>query len=418
MSWTGGTFGEVAECVLAPNANMMTLDGTNTWVLREPGADRSVVVDPGPLDRVAPRRDRGERPDRWPRAAHPPPRSTTPRRPRSSPSGSAAAYARWTRRTGSARRASATATSSRSTTSSCTSSPPPATPPTRCRSWCPPSGPCSPATPCWAAARRWWRTRTASSAPTSTRSTGCTRLAEAHEIGTIWPGHGPVIDDALGALDYYIAHRAERLAQVEAAVARLAPADPSGGGRRPASPGRGDRLRRRRPGALGRRRALGPCPACAPRRVRPVESETPDRPTTGEPSACPSSFRTTSRRSASWSSTPAATSPPGQERDRSSPSPSCRCRSRPAASASACSPRRPSSSCSRSSCSRSRSPTSSTGTATASTWWGFLIVFGVYVLMAALLGFIGVRKIKQVQAPERAIEQAQETKAGAQARRS
>jgi glyoxylase-like metal-dependent hydrolase (beta-lactamase superfamily II) len=36
--------------VLAPNANVMTLDGTNTWVLREPGSDRSLVVDPGPLD--------------------------------------------------------------------------------------------------------------------------------------------------------------------------------------------------------------------------------------------------------------------------------------------------------------------------------------------------------------------------------
>ncbi|MGZ4451231.1 MAG: MBL fold metallo-hydrolase [Nocardioides sp.] len=47
------------------------------------------------------------------------------------------------------------------------------------------------------------------------------RLAEAHELRTIWPGHGPVIDDALGALDHYIAHRAERLAQVEAAVAAL-----------------------------------------------------------------------------------------------------------------------------------------------------------------------------------------------------
>ncbi|MGN6161078.1 MAG: MBL fold metallo-hydrolase [Marmoricola sp.] len=49
MSWTGGSFGERAQCVLAPNANMMTLDGTNTWVLREPGARRSVVIDPGPL---------------------------------------------------------------------------------------------------------------------------------------------------------------------------------------------------------------------------------------------------------------------------------------------------------------------------------------------------------------------------------
>ena len=30
-----------------------------------------------------------------------------------------------------------------------------------------------------------------------------------------------MIDDALGALDYYIAHRAERLAQVESALAEL-----------------------------------------------------------------------------------------------------------------------------------------------------------------------------------------------------
>lgn len=37
-----------ARCVLAPNPSPMTLDGTNTWVLREPGAERSIVVDPGP----------------------------------------------------------------------------------------------------------------------------------------------------------------------------------------------------------------------------------------------------------------------------------------------------------------------------------------------------------------------------------
>jgi glyoxylase-like metal-dependent hydrolase (beta-lactamase superfamily II) len=34
----------------APNPGPMTLDGTNTWVLRAPGAPRTVVVDPGPLD--------------------------------------------------------------------------------------------------------------------------------------------------------------------------------------------------------------------------------------------------------------------------------------------------------------------------------------------------------------------------------
>ncbi|AZM60943.1 MULTISPECIES: MBL fold metallo-hydrolase [unclassified Streptomyces] len=36
--------------VLAPNPSAMTLDGTNTWILSEPDSDLAVVVDPGPLD--------------------------------------------------------------------------------------------------------------------------------------------------------------------------------------------------------------------------------------------------------------------------------------------------------------------------------------------------------------------------------
>lgn len=36
--------------VLAPNASAMTLDGTNTWIVSEPDSDLAVVVDPGPLD--------------------------------------------------------------------------------------------------------------------------------------------------------------------------------------------------------------------------------------------------------------------------------------------------------------------------------------------------------------------------------
>jgi glyoxylase-like metal-dependent hydrolase (beta-lactamase superfamily II) len=39
-----------ATLVRAPNPGPMTLDGTNTWVLRAPGEDQAVVVDPGPLD--------------------------------------------------------------------------------------------------------------------------------------------------------------------------------------------------------------------------------------------------------------------------------------------------------------------------------------------------------------------------------
>jgi len=39
-----------ARCVLAPNPGMMTLDGTNTWLVAEPGADAVVILDPGPDD--------------------------------------------------------------------------------------------------------------------------------------------------------------------------------------------------------------------------------------------------------------------------------------------------------------------------------------------------------------------------------
>ena len=40
--------------------------------------------------------------------------------------------------------------------------------------------------------------------------------------------------------------------------------------------------------------------------------------------------------------------------------------------------------------------------------WAFLIVFGAYVLIAALLAYIGVRKVKQVRGPEKAISQGKE----------
>jgi glyoxylase-like metal-dependent hydrolase (beta-lactamase superfamily II) len=45
-----------ARCVLAPNPSPMTLDGTNTWVIAEPGAPAAVVVDPGPADETHLRR--------------------------------------------------------------------------------------------------------------------------------------------------------------------------------------------------------------------------------------------------------------------------------------------------------------------------------------------------------------------------
>ena len=40
----------LATVVLAENPDPMTLEGTNTWLLRAAGTDAAVVVDPGPDD--------------------------------------------------------------------------------------------------------------------------------------------------------------------------------------------------------------------------------------------------------------------------------------------------------------------------------------------------------------------------------
>ena len=41
---------DTAAVLLCDNPGLMTLDGTNTWVLRGPGSDELVIVDPGPDD--------------------------------------------------------------------------------------------------------------------------------------------------------------------------------------------------------------------------------------------------------------------------------------------------------------------------------------------------------------------------------
>jgi glyoxylase-like metal-dependent hydrolase (beta-lactamase superfamily II) len=41
---------ETASVLLCDNPGLLTLEGTNTWVLRAPGGDEMVVVDPGPDD--------------------------------------------------------------------------------------------------------------------------------------------------------------------------------------------------------------------------------------------------------------------------------------------------------------------------------------------------------------------------------
>ncbi len=49
-AWHGGAVSPRIVCVRADNPGPMTLDGTNTWVLHNPQAPEAIVVDPGPAD--------------------------------------------------------------------------------------------------------------------------------------------------------------------------------------------------------------------------------------------------------------------------------------------------------------------------------------------------------------------------------
>lgn len=221
-AWAGGSFGEHATCVLAPNPNMMTLDGTNTWVLRD--GDRSLVVDPGPsilshldavaeaagdvvavllthhhLDHSEAAREFAERVGCGVRALDP-------------------AYTLGDEGLADGDVVAAGDLEVRVV----------ATPGHTADSL-------SFLVPSEAAVLTGdtvlGRGTTVVAHPDGQLGAYLDSLdrlhalAEAHEARTIWPGHGPVVDDALAVLDHYIAHRHERLAQVEAALAQLQSAD-------------------------------------------------------------------------------------------------------------------------------------------------------------------------------------------------
>jgi glyoxylase-like metal-dependent hydrolase (beta-lactamase superfamily II) len=209
--------------VLAPNANIMTLDGTNTWVLREPGATRSVVVDPGPeieahLDVVASyagdvavvllthghadhseaARSFAERMGCGVRALDPQHRLGT----EGLGEGDVVAV--------DGLEVHVVATPGHTSDS------------------------LSFVLPQERAVLTGdtvlGRGTTVVAHPDGQLGAYLDSLhrlhalAEAHEVATVWPGHGPVIDDALGALDFYLAHRQERLDQVREALSTLDPA--------------------------------------------------------------------------------------------------------------------------------------------------------------------------------------------------
>lgn len=220
MSWAGGAFGERARCVLAPNADHMTLDGTNTWVLREPGARRSVVIDPGPahaghldavaeaagdvaavllthhhLDHSEAAREFAERVGCGVRALDP-------------------AYRLGDEGLGEGDVVEVDGLEVHVV----------ATPGHTADSL-------SFVLPAERAVLTGdtvlGRGTTVVAHPDGQLGAylGSLRrlhaLAEAEEIATVWPGHGPVIDEALPALDFYLAHRRQRLEQVEQAVVDL-----------------------------------------------------------------------------------------------------------------------------------------------------------------------------------------------------
>jgi glyoxylase-like metal-dependent hydrolase (beta-lactamase superfamily II) len=221
MTWTGGSFGSRAACVLAPNASMMTLDGTNTWVLREPDARRSIVVDPGPsvlahLDAVADaagevgvvllthhHADHSEAAREFAVRMGCGVRALDP------------AY-----RLGSEGLGDGDVVAVDGLEVHVVATP----------------GHTADSLSFLLPAERavltgdtvLGRGTTVVAHPDGQLGAYLDSLdrlhalAEEHEVEAIWPGHGPVIEDALGALDFYVAHRRERLSQVEAAVEQLA----------------------------------------------------------------------------------------------------------------------------------------------------------------------------------------------------
>lgn len=220
MTWTGGSFGSRAQCVLAPNPTMMTLDGTNTWILREPDGRRSVVIDPGPpdpahLDAVAAAagevaavllthhhidhsesaREFAERMGCGVRALDP-------------------AYRLGSEGLGEGDVIAVDGLEVRVV----------ATPGHTSDSLCfvvPADG------AVLTGDTVLGRGTTVVAHPDGELGAYLDSLdrlhalAEANQVRSVWPGHGPVIDNALGVLDFYIAHRRERLDQVRDALATL-----------------------------------------------------------------------------------------------------------------------------------------------------------------------------------------------------
>ena len=219
----GGAATPRALCVLAPNPSPMTLDGTNTWLIAEPGSSSVVVVDPGPDDEAHLRRVHAAAVDGERRVA-------TILLTHGHPDHSAGA-ARFAGLTGAPVRAAdpahrlgagseGLANGDVVTAAGCELRVV-ASPGHSADSVClllPADG------------ALFTGDTVLGRGTTVIASDGnlgdyllslaqLRDLAGAREVGLLLPGHGPMLTDPLGTLDYYLSHRRERLDQVRSALA-------------------------------------------------------------------------------------------------------------------------------------------------------------------------------------------------------
>ena len=210
-----------ATCLLAPNPSPMTLDGTNTWLIAEPGSASVVVVDPGPDDerhlrRVHAEAIAGDRRVATILLTHGHPDHSAGAARLAGLAGAPVRAADPAHRLG----AEGLADGNVVTAAGCELRVV-ASPGHSGDSVClllPADG------ALFTGDTVLGRGTTVIAADGNLgdylRTLGQLRdLAGAREVGLLLPGHGPMLTDPLGTLDYYLAHREERLEQVRAALA-------------------------------------------------------------------------------------------------------------------------------------------------------------------------------------------------------
>jgi len=210
-----------ATCLLAPNPSPMTLEGTNTWVIAEPGSSSAVVIDPGPDDEPHLRRVLAEATagDRWVARillTHGHLDHSAGAARLAELSGAPILAADPAGRLG----AEGLADGDVVTAAGCD-----------LRVVATPGHSADSVSLLLPADGALFTGDTVLGRGTTViardgnlgdylRSLGQLReLAEAMDLRLLLPGHGPILADPIGTLDYYLAHRAERLEQVRSALA-------------------------------------------------------------------------------------------------------------------------------------------------------------------------------------------------------